>query len=232
MMNPSPQLSLDALPDPALVACAQEGNPECFASLFKRYQPKVRRSVGRLLGPAEYSDLEDLEQETFLKAWRHLGQFQGRSSFRTWLTRIAINEVRMKHRWKASQRISASLDDGQPGKDDGGWRPKEVVAPGPDIESWLIEEELDRRLMEVINELPAPLHETVHLRLTGLAEKDVARHLGLSLNAVKSRMHRSRRKLRQSLRQEEQARGVIGQHPANAQHVVGRRERPAVPARV
>jgi RNA polymerase sigma-70 factor (ECF subfamily) len=220
MMNPSPQLSLDALSDPDLVACAKGGSPECFARLFQRYQPKVRRTLGRLLDPAEYSGLDDVEQESFLKAWRHLGQFEGRSSFRTWLTRIAINEARMEHRRNASRKISVSLDQGKPGKDDGEWLPLEVASPDQDIETWLIEEDLDERLMKLIDELPGPLRETVRLRMAGLAEREVARRLGLALNTVKSHMHRARRRLKRSLRYQEQATGFIGEHPARAQDVV------------
>jgi RNA polymerase sigma-70 factor (ECF subfamily) len=209
-MNPSRQLSLDALPDPDLVACAKEGNPGCFASLVRRYQPKVRRSVGGLLDRAEYDDLEDVEQETFLKAWRHLDQFQGRSSFRTWLTRIAINEVRMQRRRQVSQKRLANLNQAAPGKNNGEWLPLEVASPDQDIESWIIEEDSDEKLLKLIDELPALHREVVRLRLAGLTETKVAKHLGLPLNTIKSRMHRARLWLKQRLRQDEATRGPSG----------------------
>src|ERR1700745_505353 len=98
--------------DPAgertLVVAARNGDEQAFEALFKRYQRKTFAVVLRYTRVVE--DAEDIVQESFFKAFVHLCQFQGESSFSTWLTRIAINESLMfLRRIRAGREVS--LDD-------------------------------------------------------------------------------------------------------------------------
>lgn len=82
--------------DSALIQRALAGQSECFEVLINRHLPAIRARV-RLMAPNR-ADVEDILQEILLKVWRHLSKFQSRSSFRTWITRVAINEVLLSYR--------------------------------------------------------------------------------------------------------------------------------------
>src|SRR6266508_3452562 len=92
----------------ALVAHAREGNTRAFGELVRRYERKIFRLAQHITQNRE--DAEDVLQETFLKAYEHLDQFQGNSKFYTWIVRIAVNQALMKLRKRRSDR-SVSLDD-------------------------------------------------------------------------------------------------------------------------
>lgn len=82
-------MSVDLAHEEALVAAGREGGEAAFASLADRYRPELQLHCYRMMGSLQ--DAEDLVQETFLRAWRHRAGFEGRSSFRAWLYRIATN---------------------------------------------------------------------------------------------------------------------------------------------
>src|SRR6201997_5537724 len=96
-MKPKPEATIACVSDPAgertLVAAAKNGDEQAFETLFKRYQRRTFAVVLRYTRVVE--DAEDVVQQSFYKAFTHLCQFQGESSFSTWLTRIAINEALM-----------------------------------------------------------------------------------------------------------------------------------------
>src|ERR1700693_5341540 len=76
--------------DSALIKLALAGQTECFMVLTNRHLPAVRRRIGSIV--PNRADVDDLLQEVLLKVWRHLSTFRSQSSFRTWMTRVAINE--------------------------------------------------------------------------------------------------------------------------------------------
>src|SRR5580704_977286 len=94
--------------DPAGVVAAKNGDEQAFETLFKRYRRKTLAVVLRYTHVME--DAEDIVQQSFCKAFMHLCQFQGESSFSTWLTRIAINEALMFLRRIGAVR-EVSIDD-------------------------------------------------------------------------------------------------------------------------
>src|SRR5450755_1916493 len=86
----------------ALVARAREGDVTAFTELVNKYSRKIFRLAKHITQNDE--DAEDVLQETFLKAYGHLGDFQGQSKFYTWIVRIAVNEALMKLRKRKSDR--------------------------------------------------------------------------------------------------------------------------------
>src|SRR5579859_48489 len=91
-----------------LVALSREGDTRAFSELVRRYEGKIFRLAQHITQNRE--DAEDVLQETFLKAYEHLDQFQGNSKFYTWIVRIAVNQALMKLRRRKTDK-SVSLDD-------------------------------------------------------------------------------------------------------------------------
>src|SRR2546423_13215480 len=105
-----PVSSQTPIPDETeVLSLAREGDVEAFSELIARYEGKIFRLAQHITQNRE--DAEDVLQETFLKAYEHLDQFQGNSKFYTWIVRIAVNQALMKLRKRKSDR-SVSLDEG------------------------------------------------------------------------------------------------------------------------
>src|SRR5215831_11577432 len=92
----------------AIVAQARQGDAKAFNELLRRYERKIFRLAMHITQNRE--DAEDVLQETFLRAYEHLDQFQGQSKFYTWIVRIAVNQALMKLRRRKTDR-SVSLDE-------------------------------------------------------------------------------------------------------------------------
>src|SRR6059058_2729891 len=142
-------------------------------------------------------DSEDVLQETCLKAYTHLDNFQGNSKFYTWLVRIAVNEALMKLRKrKASKTVSIDEDV----ETDEGFVPREVTDWSPNPEQQFKQAELSDILEKTIQGLPSGFRTVFVLRdVEGLSTEETADPLGLSVPAVKSRLLRARLQLRERL---------------------------------
>lgn len=178
----------------ALVLSARHGDPFGFEALVNRYEGKIFRLAMNITQSRE--DAEDVMQEAFLKAFQHLGEFQGNSRFYTWLVRIAVNQALMKLRRRRPNELS--LDDSIELDDDQVFRDVEDWGPSP--EQRYEQTELNRILSTVIGELEPPFRVVFQLRdMEELSTEETAEVLGLSVPAVKSRLLRARLKLRQKL---------------------------------
>jgi RNA polymerase sigma-70 factor (ECF subfamily) len=143
-------------------------------------------------------DAEDVLQETFLKAYSRLNQFEGNSKFYTWLVRIAVNEALMRMR-RGKNRITVSLDQELETKD--GSLKRELPSETEDPEERLGRTELREGLTEAIDGLSETYRPVFVLRdVEGLSTEETAEMLDLSISAVKSRLLRARLQLRQRLR--------------------------------
>ena len=89
--------------DDVLIELALAGQTECFSVLVDRHKTAVRRRIRSML--RNTADADDLVQEVFLKAWRHLASFRAEASFRTWIKQIAVNEVMQLYRRQRCSRI-------------------------------------------------------------------------------------------------------------------------------
>ncbi|HTZ72784.1 MAG TPA: sigma-70 family RNA polymerase sigma factor [Candidatus Aquilonibacter sp.] len=202
-MNPEPPRSMatPALPskvvkddEGALVAAAKAGDVSAFETLVSRYERKIFRLTQNITQNRE--DAEDAMQEAFLKAYEHLGNFEGNSRFYTWLVRIAVNQALMKLRKRRPNQISLDQEI-ETGEDS---MPREVEDWGPSPEQRYQQTELSEILSEVIGELDPSFRVVFQLRdIEELSTEETAEALGLSVPAVKSRLLRARLKLRQKL---------------------------------
>ncbi len=194
-MKPESTGDLSQASDQELVRLVCLGQRELFAHLVGRYQRSVYHIVqGILANPA---DSEEVLQESFLKALQHIGDFRGEAQFRTWLTRIAINEARMRLR-KYRTKLHDSIDE--PPDDAMDMRPRELRDWQPNPEEKLAEAELARLLEKAIRALPALYREVLLLReVEHLSNEETAQALGISLPAAKARLLRARLMMRDYL---------------------------------
>ena len=186
--------------DPAnertLVVAAKNGDEQAFETLFKRYRRKTLAVVLRYTRVVE--DAEDIVQQSFYKAFVHLAQFQGESSFSTWLTRIAINEALMFLRRIGGAVREVSIDS--IGDAEGSPASFEIPDSNANPETRCLQREEVRILSKAVRNLRPALRTAIALsELHELSRSETARHLGLSLSAVKARIFRGKRQLRKEL---------------------------------
>jgi RNA polymerase sigma-70 factor (ECF subfamily) len=181
--------------DLALVLAARNGDERAFEVLANHYQPRIFAVAMRYTRVRE--DAEDIVQQTLLKAFVHLHRFEGRASFRTWLTRIAINEALMFLR-RGHVLRQLALDDLS--EDETATRGLEIPDSCPDPEANCLKREGTELLSAAIAKLTVRLRVAIELReLAGLSMRETARRMGVSVAAVKARIFRGRSKLRKTL---------------------------------
>ncbi|HWO35875.1 MAG TPA: sigma-70 family RNA polymerase sigma factor [Candidatus Acidoferrum sp.] len=189
---------IDSIPgkgDMALVAAAKDGNRKAFEVLIKRHEHKIFLVARRMTRTRE--DAEDVVQQSLQKAFTHLRQFEGRSAFSTWLTRIAITEALMFMRRRRGMR-EVLIDDLNGNKETA--TVLEVPDSGPDPEASYSRREWVELLSLAMNELPAGIRLAIQLReLDERSSEETARIMGISVGALKGRMFHGRRKLRERL---------------------------------
>ena len=178
-----------------LVDQARRGDPEAFAELVGRHERNIYRLARHITQHEE--DAEDVLQETFLKAYANLGQFQGNSRFYTWLVRIAVNESLMKLRRRKSDKL-VSLDE--PLETELDTVPREIAAWDENPEEQYSRGEMNAILARAIDNLPAGFRTVFLLRdVEELSTEETASALNLSIPAVKSRLLRARLQLREKI---------------------------------
>jgi RNA polymerase sigma-70 factor (ECF subfamily) len=177
-----------------LVAAAKDGDHQTYAELCRRHSKQILRTV---LGITHnISDAEDTLQEALLKAYIHIGGFEGRSAFSSWLTRIAINSALMLSRKKRSQPLY-SFESG-PDADD--FKLPEPMETSHNPEESCIQNALENELAQAIRYLSPNLRVVIQIRYredTSVAQ--IAKMLGISESAVKSRLLRAKSQIRRHL---------------------------------
>jgi RNA polymerase sigma factor (sigma-70 family) len=177
----------------ALVGAAKQGQAEAFGALCQPLAQKLIQSAQRITRNRE--DAEDALQNAFLSAFIHIKNFDGRSSFSTWLTRIAINSALMTLRRKRSSREIA-IDSGELGTNGVGW---DVLDPSANPEKLCAQREKERILREAIRKLRPAIRQAVEIQLRELSMKETAAMMGVSVAAAKGRLFHGRRALSAAL---------------------------------
>lgn len=181
--------------DQALVVRAQRGEPGAFDLLVRKYQHKVIKLIGRYV--RDRSEVQDVAQEAFIRAYRALAGFRGDSAFYTWLYRIAVN---------TAKNYLESLGRRPPGSDveiDGaeqlssGESLRELATP----ERQLLTDEIASTVRRALELLPDDLRMAITLReLEGLSYEEIAEAMDCPIGTVRSRIFRAREAIDKDLK--------------------------------
>jgi RNA polymerase sigma-70 factor (ECF subfamily) len=184
--------SLKQMSDEWLVLAAKDGNTNAFAELRDRHSSKILRTTYRIT--RNWEDAEDALQDSFLNAFVHLDKFEGRCSFSSWVTRIAINMSLMAVRKKRAKReLSIDVSDND-GETYDRWEPLDL---GEDPECCYARHERAALLRRAIRRLRPALRSVVELQQArDYSVQELADSLGISLAATKSRLLRARLSMR------------------------------------
>jgi len=180
-------------PERELVASCRAGDPAAFARLVQRHEGMVYGLAARLLGDAE--EARDVAQEVFLQVYRMLDRFEGRSSLKTWVYRIAVNQCHNRRRfWRRRRRDrEEALEEGLLAARATGGRPERE--PGPYEEA--LRRERAERVQAALLQLSFEHRSVLVLReVEGLTCEEVAAALGVPEGTVKSRLSRAREAMR------------------------------------
>ncbi len=173
-----------------LVQRTVAGDQRAYGFLVLKYQRRIQRLIGRMVRDVDL--VEDIAQETFIRAYRALHQFRGDAQFYTWLYRIAVNTAKkflleLKHQ-PAVLESAAESSDG----DETSWKKNEPTAEdGP--ESILAAKEIAAVVNAAMDELPVDLRQAVTLReIEGLSYDEIATAMNCPVGTVRSRIFRAR----------------------------------------
>ena len=187
-----------------LVGRILAGRKDLFDELLKPHLATLWRVVQAKMGTD--TDVEDVIQQTLLKAYLHLEQFRNEARFSTWLIRIALHEILQRHRLRWSSHL-VSLDPLALRKFQGS---EETTSPYKQLERM----ETNNLLRKAIAELPEKYQALIVLRdMQGLSVRDAARLLGMTVPTVKTRHRRARLKMAHSLAPLLQKRGPVRHNP-------------------
>lgn len=189
---PSSRLRPEAYPaDEEIVARVRAGDAALFEVLMRRHNTRLYRAVRGIL--RDEVEVEDAMQQAYLRAYAALGEFEGLSSFSTWLVRIGLNEALGRLR---KRRNFVPVETGEDGTE-------HSMHAQPDPEERAASRQALALLEDAIDRLP-PIHRTVILlrEVEGLSTQEAAHALGVTEAVVKVRLHRARTALRDLLTRE------------------------------
>jgi RNA polymerase sigma-70 factor (ECF subfamily) len=179
-----------------LVQRVQAGDTRAFEVLVNKYQRKVGRLLSRLIRDPD--DIEDVVQDSFIKAYRALGNFRGESAFYTWFYRIAINTA--KNFLMASNRRPTALRESQD-EDSETFDETDTLSHIDTPESVLLSRQIAATVNKAVEELPEELKNAIVLReIEGLSYEEIATVMNCPIGTVRSRIFRAREAIAAKLR--------------------------------
>jgi RNA polymerase sigma-70 factor, ECF subfamily len=181
--------------DQALIERVQRGEKRAFDLLVLKYQHKVTSLISRYIH--DWSECQDVAQETFIRAYRALANFRGESQFYTWLYKIAVNTAK-NHLVSLGRRPpSEDIDAADAVQFDGGARLRDTDTP----EQELMRQEIERTVASTVEALPDELRMAITLReVDGLSYEEIAETMDCPIGTVRSRIFRARDAIDQKLR--------------------------------
>jgi RNA polymerase sigma-70 factor (ECF subfamily) len=188
MSEPEVAASDPRMADADLIARCRAGEAEAWDALFDKYYPVAARFVFQLSADFNHEDTEEICQETFLAVVRNLASFQGKSSFQTWLLRVAANKaLDFRGKSRAEKRGGSIVHFSLDGARESGQIDPPARCPGPD--SVLVNAETFRLIRQSLDQLDDPCREIIELRYYGeLSYSEIATELRLNPKTVSSRL--------------------------------------------
>ena len=185
--------------DALLVERFKRGDRRAFEMLVVKYQRRIERLIGRMVRDADLVD--DIAQETFIRAYRALPQFRGESAFYTWLYRIAVNSA--KKALADLKRDPVIVESALAGRDDDDEtsRASAELTDGATPESLLASREIAATVNAAIEALSEELRQAITLReIEGLSYEEIAEAMNCPIGTVRSRIFRAREAIAERLR--------------------------------
>ena len=176
--------------DALLVQRTVAGDQKAFELLVIKYQRRIQRLIGRMVRDVDL--VEDIAQETFIRAYRALGQFRGEAQFYTWLYRIAVNTAKkalmdLKRNPTVSENAYKSDDDDETSRVE-----NELTSPETP-EAVLASKEIANIINQAMQDLPEELREAITLReIEGLSYEEISEAMNCPIGTVRSRIFRAR----------------------------------------
>jgi len=183
--------------DKVLLEELRKGSPEAVEALFERFHGKIYGLAMSIL--KNESDAEEAAQDVFLTVFRKADTFQGNSALYSWIYRICVNACLMRLRGKRRQE-TVSIEEFMPVLTEEGKHAGSVEAWGKEVERKMLNKELGQVIKKFTEDLSEKYRVVFVLSdVEGLSNEETAQILGLSVPAVKSRLHRARLYLREQL---------------------------------
>jgi RNA polymerase sigma-70 factor (ECF subfamily) len=181
--------------DQELVRRVQRGDSAAFDLLVRKYQHRIAALIGRYV--SDWSECQDVAQDTFIRAYRAIGNFRGDAQFYTWLHRIAVNTA--KNHLVANKRRppTEDIDVGDAEQFDSGVRLRDTDTP----ERELARQQMEQTVMRAVEALPEELRTAITLReVEGLSYDEIAQRMDCPIGTVRSRIFRAREAIDTELR--------------------------------
>jgi len=173
-----------------MISRCQRGDQDALKAIFDKYHKKVYSIAFGVVRQRE--EALDVVQEVFIKLFRSIKNFKGKSHFYTYLYRMVMNTA-IDHKRKAGKQFMSSLDE------EGSFEPSDEAEKGP--ERILLQKELEERVKLAMDELPAEQKAALIFRdVEGLSYQEMAEAMGCSIGTVMSRLHYGRKRMQESLK--------------------------------
>ena len=186
--------------DEALLERARRGDQRAFEMLVVKYRRRVERLIGRMVRDPDI--VEDIAQESFVRAWRALPQFRGDSAFYTWLYRIAANTAKKSLMDLKRDPIVLESDlAGDSEHDDETYRAERELTDGETPDAVLASKEIAQTVNAAIEALSDELRQAITLReIEGLSYEEISEAMNCPIGTVRSRIFRAREAIAQRLK--------------------------------
>ena len=173
-----------------MISRCQQGDQEALKEIFNKYHKKVYRIAYGVVRHRE--EALDIVQEVFIKLFRSIKNFKGKSHFYTYLYRMVMNTA-IDHARKTGKQFISSLDE------EGSFEPSDELEKGP--ERILLQKELEERVKGAMEKLPAEQRAALIFRdVEGLSYQEMAEAMGCSIGTVMSRLHYGRKRIQELLK--------------------------------
>lgn len=181
--------------DRDLVMRVQRGDMAAFDLLVRKYQNRVAAVISRYVH--DFSEVQDVAQETFVRAWRAIGGFRGDAQFSTWLHRIAVNTAKNHLVSMGRRPPTDDIEVSDAEQFESALRLRDNDTP----ERELMRHEMEQTVLRAVEGLPADLREAITLReVDGLSYEEIAQRMDCPIGTVRSRIFRAREAIDDQLR--------------------------------